>query len=198
MEWYENFNLEEIVTPVNAQVFNRLLKQSNYDDNKRQYLVNGFTEGFDLEFEGDREVRRFAPNLKITIGSKEEIWEKMMKEVKGGRYAGPFKEPPFKHFIQSPIGLVPKDGGKKTRLIFHLSYPRIGNSSVNKGIPRDACKVKYPDFDEAVQMCVRAGKDCHVGKSDVSMAFRNVPLKVKDFPLLVMKAEHPITKYITL
>ena len=47
-----------------------------------------------------------------------------MKEIAEKRMAGPFEDIPFEHFIQSPIGLVPKDGGKKTRLIFHLSYPR--------------------------------------------------------------------------
>ena len=37
-----------------------------------------------------------------------------MKEVKEGRYAGPFKDNPYKYYIQSPIGLVPKDNGKNT------------------------------------------------------------------------------------
>ena len=47
-----------------------------------------------------------------------------MKEVKLGRYAGPFPTIPYEEdFIQSPIGLVPKDQGCDTRLIFHLSYP---------------------------------------------------------------------------
>ena len=63
-----------------------------------------------------------------------------MKEVSLGRYAGPYDEPPFEHFAQSPIGLVPKDKGKKTRLIFHLSYPRNGDS-VNSGIPKESCTV---------------------------------------------------------
>ena len=47
------------------------------------------------------------------------------------------KKPPFEHFIQSPISLVPKDNGAKTRLIFHLSHPRSGKyRSVNAGIPQ--------------------------------------------------------------
>ena len=35
-----------------------------------------------------------------------------MKEVEAKHYAGPFKTIPFENFIQSPIGLVPKDNGK--------------------------------------------------------------------------------------
>ena len=45
-----------------------------------------------------------APNLKLTVGNETILWNKVMKEVKAKRYAGPFTE----DFIQSPIGLVPK------------------------------------------------------------------------------------------
>ena len=110
-----------------------------------------------------------------------------------GRFAGPFSDPPFDQFVQSPIGLVPKDKGLKTRLIFHLSYPKDGDS-VNSGIPYEKCTVAYPDFDEAVKLCLKEGRGCSVGKSDMSSAFRHVPMAKDQWWLLVMKAEHPITK----
>ena len=50
--------------------------------------------------------KRKAPTLQLRIGSKTELWNKIMTEVKDKRYAGPFKKPPFKYFIQSPVGLV--------------------------------------------------------------------------------------------
>ena len=116
-----------------------------------------------------------------------------MKEVNLGRYAGPFEEPPYEHFVQSPIGLVPKDKGKKTRLIFLLSYPKEGDS-VNAGIPKEKCTVKYPDFEETVKLCLREGVGCSIAKSDMSSAFRHVPLKKDTWHLLIMKAEHPVSK----
>ena len=177
VEWFENFDLERICTPVDAEKFRNLLIQAEYDVEKINYLYQGFSKGFSLKYEGLQKVRKFAPNLKLRVGNKFEIWSKMMKEVKEKRFAGPFKDPPFEHFIQPPIGLVPKDGGRKTRLIFHLSYPRNGNKeSVNANIPEDSCTVKYPDFAEAIKMCIRAGKNCRIRKSDISMAFRNVPM----------------------
>ena len=101
---------------------------------------------------------------------------------------------PFEYFIQSPIVLVPKDQGRKTRLIFHLSYPRCNDTSVNAGIPYEYCKVQYPDFTTAVKMCMQLDSDTiFVRKSDMSMAFRHVPLRVKDFELLILKASHSIT-----
>ena len=137
-------------------------------------------------------VRRYANNLKLTVGTHVELWNKVMKEVQLGRYAGPFEVPPYQYFVQSPIMLVPKDKGLKTRLIFHLSYPR-GGESVNSGIPKQYCAVKYPDFEEAVKMCIREGVNCSLAKSDMSSAFRHVLLRKDQWFLLVMKAVHPIT-----
>ena len=169
--------------------------EAGYDDSKTKYLVNGFKHGFELGYQGPKKVKRLAPNLKLTIGSLTEVWNKVMTEVKAYRYAGPFKKVPFRHFIQSPIGLVPKDKGKKTRLIFHLSYPKNG-MSVNSCIPDDLCSVKYPDFMDAVSMCMDAGALYYCAKSDMSMAFRNIPLNRKSWCFLVLKATHPVTKEI--
>ena len=192
--WYENYNVEDIVTPVDVVAFKNLLVETGYNPRKINFLYEGFTHGFSLEFEGNRNVSRCAPNLKLTIGSRVELWNKVMKEVAEKRYAGPFSEPPFEKFIQSPIGLVPKDKGTKTRLIFHLSYPKDGKSSVNAGIPKEKCTVQYPEFEEAVRLCSRWGT-CPVflGKSDMSMAFRHVPIRVDNFCLLILKAYHPTT-----
>ena len=38
-----------------------------------------------------------------------------------------------------------------------------------------------------------SGVSCHVRKSDMSMAFRQIPLREQDWPLLILKAKHPIT-----
>ena len=194
ISWFENYDLKNIETPVKVAEYKKLLIEANYDKQKTKYLVNGFKRGFSLRFQGDRKVQRDAPNLPFTIGNETILWNKVMAEVEAKRFAGPFKEPPFKHYIQSPIGLVPKDKGKKTRLIFHLSYPRDGlYDSVNKSIPNDYCTVKYPSFDKAVQLCIKAGKNCSIAKSDMSRAFRNVPLRKGDFMIMIMKAKHPKT-----
>ena len=192
----ENLDLDNIITPVNPVKLNELLTEANYDSKKREYLVNGFTHGFKLHYQRPlNECKRLAPNLKLRIGSKEELWNKVMTEVELGRYAGPFQQPPFEHFVQSPIGLVPKDKGLKTRLIFHLSYPKDGDS-VNSGIPHELCTVKYPDFDKVVKICLQEGEACFIGKSDMSSAFRHVPMSKDQWWLLVMKAEHPHTSKV--
>ena len=117
-------------------------------------LVKGFTEGFDLEYNGPMQRQDTAQNLPFHVGDEHVLWDKVMKEVQLNRYAGPFEEIPFNNFIQSPIGLVPK-AGNKTRLIFHLSFDFKEHRSVNFCTPKDKCKVKYHDLDHAVQRSLR-------------------------------------------
>ena len=183
--------METVKTPVNWKNFNKLLKLSNFDRKKRKFIIKGFRQGFKLQYTGDRNVKMTAPNLKLTVGSKTELWNKVMNEVKLGRFAGPYEKPPFDNFVQSPIGLVPKDGGRKTRLIFHLSYPRNSGKSVNSNTDPKFCTVKYKDFDDAIRMCIETGKGCYLGKSDFTAAFRNLGIHPSDWHLLVMKAENP-------
>ena len=122
-----------------------------------------------------------------------------MKEVKERRYAGPFKNPPCTNYVQSPLGLVPKAGGK-TRLIFHLSYdfgPGESEKSINALTPAELCTVKYRDLDHAILNCIdllRQANDQGIvvfTKTDCSNAFRLAPVLVAQRCLLIMVAVHP-------
>ena len=116
-----------------------------------------------------------------------------MKEVKLKRFAGPYERIPFNGgYIQSPIGLVPKDDGKDQRLIFHLLYPRKTGQSLNDNTPREFCSVQYPDFQRAIELCIRAGVNCNISKSDMTAAFRNLGIRKKDWRWLILKAKSPM------
>ena len=189
--YFENFNLTDVVTPVNAQVLGKLLNQVSYDVNKVKFLVKGFTKGFSISYKGPKDIQRYAPNLKIRIGDATILWNKVMREVRDKHLAGPYLNPPFKNFIQSPIGFIPKGkDGTQCRLIFHLSYPKDGDL-VNSFTPCDRCTVKYPDFSDAVRLCLKAGKSCKIAKSDMKVAFRNLGIKPKHFAWLLLKAKSP-------
>ena len=136
-------DLTNLVTLVDADKLEEILTAVNYDSERTQFLVDGFRNGFTIGYAGSRTVKLTAPNLKIRVGSEVELWNKMIKEVEAKRYAGPFAEIPFQdYYIQSPIGLVPKDNGKCTCLKFHLSYPRDGKSLVNYNTPKEMCTMK--------------------------------------------------------
>ena len=110
--YFENMDLDHVVSPVKVDEFERLLVEACYDDQKMKFLIDGFRNGFSIGYEGDQQVKRKAPNLKLEVGNKTELWNKVMKEVELGRYSGPYKkdELPFNSLMQSPIGLVPKAG----------------------------------------------------------------------------------------
>ena len=190
--YYHNFDYNQPVTPVKPLRLKEILEQSNYDQTETAFLVNGFTHGFSLGYQGDRNVRMTARNLPLRgLGDKKTLWNKVMKEVKAKRFAGPFTEIPFHNYIQSPIGLVPKDNGKDVRLIFYLSHPKGLGTSVNDGTPDEECSVTYPDFDDAVQLCILAGRGCMISRLDMKSVFRNLCVSKCDYWLLVMRCTNP-------
>ena len=86
---YKNLNLKDVIIPVDFVTFEKLLIEANYDRLKMHFLIDGFRYGFEIGYEGSRCVRQTAPNLKFRgVGSKLILWNKVMKEVKLGRYAG--------------------------------------------------------------------------------------------------------------
>ena len=195
-----NFDLENIITPVNPEVFERMLIETNYDESETRFVINGFKKGFDLHYEGPTKRCSESRNIPFTVGNRIELWNKLMKEVKNKRVAGPFNDVPFQHYIQSPIGLVPKAGGDQTRLIFHLSYQfEDGLGSVNAHTPPDLCSVKYNDLDHAVRSILLLTKNdrgdtevIYLSKGDLKSAFRVLPLSPTSWAWLIMKAQNPV------
>ncbi|XP_053556935.1 uncharacterized protein LOC128648362 [Bombina bombina] len=126
-----------------------------------------------------------ARNLKSAAEFPGVLAEKLRKEVKLGRMAGPFKEKPCADLIVSPLGVVPKKEKGKYRMIQHLSYPR-GNS-VNDAIDKLDSSVQYQSFDSAVRIVKRLGKGALMAKIDVESAFRLLPLNTVSFNLMGCK-----------
>ena len=152
LDFCYNYDLENIITTVNAELLVSKLKAAKYPEEKISFLQDGFVNGFDIGYRGPKNRQSTAENIPFTIGDETELWGKLMKEVKLKRVAGPFSKIPFENYIQSPIGLVPKAGGDQTRLIFHLSYDfkKDGLKSLNHFTPKELCSVTYRDIDHAV------------------------------------------------
>ena len=147
-----------------VELLTQMLQQSNYDPVKIEFLQQGFANGFDIGYQGPKIRQSNAKNIPLKVGNETELWNKIIKEVKLGRVAGPFDNPPFENYIQSPIGLVPKSGNLgKTRLIFHLSFEfnkdKEEGKSLNQCTPKEMCKVKYRDLDHAVVSCLSTHKE---------------------------------------
>ena len=83
-------------TPVKAQILNKYLE--GYPN--AQYLIDGFTEGFYLNFDGP-ESTLTSSNSISAINNPKAVDEKILKESKLGRLSGPFEHKPFNNFKYS-------------------------------------------------------------------------------------------------
>lgn len=193
-----NYDLTTVVTPINIQRYEKLLKESKYDEDKTKYLLDGLRNGFRMGFQGPRDIVRETPNMKFRTGTKVDLWNKIMKEVREKHTAGPYRgraNLPLTKYWQNPVGLLPKKGNPgETRMIVNLSY--TDEFSINHFTNKDECKVKYRDMDSAVDMIMKIHHKygrVYLSKCDGRAAFRQLPISPQDYQLLVMKAEDPDT-----
>ena len=151
------------MTPIKVDIYADYLMATKFLRNKAKFLIEGFKKGFDIGYRGSQKRRELSNNIPIKVGSHDDMWSKLMKEVKLGRHAGPFTDIPYQYYMQSLIGLVPK-AGNQTRLIFHLSFDfgkEDNRKSLNFHTPDEICSVKYKDLDYAIKTCLNL-----LGKGD--------------------------------
>ena len=67
---------------MNAQVLNKLLLESGYDTEEREFLVDGFTNGFDLGYRGPTGRQDVSDNIPLSVRNPTVLWNKVMEEVK--------------------------------------------------------------------------------------------------------------------
>ena len=95
-----------------------------YDPQLRDKLVKGFTEGFSINSSFTSQNEIFPPNHRSARENSQIVQMKLNKEKELGRIKGHFLNPPFKNFVCSPLGLVPKKEPNSFRVIHDLSYPK--------------------------------------------------------------------------
>ena len=144
-------------------------------------IISGFKFGFDIGFRGTI-TNTFPNNNKSAHVHKAGVTEAIRKEVSKGHTAGPFPTPPFPINHISPLGAAPKPDGS-IRLIMDLSQPK-GNS-INDFISKDEFPCHYTPFDEATRLVREAGPGCFMTKVDIKHAYRLLPVRPEDWPLLV-------------
>ena len=92
--------LHKPVTPVKVDRLNFLL--SGYETSLPLYLVNGFTFGFLVGFDGEC-CALHSPNLKSALDQPQIVRTKLRKDCEAGRICGPFIYPPFPNFVCSVL-----------------------------------------------------------------------------------------------
>ena len=67
-------------------------------------------------------------------------------------------------------------------MIVDLSFPSGG--SINDGIPREPCSLRYASVDKALQFIAKLGCNTDLLKIDLKSAYRMVPVHLGDCRLL--------------
>ena len=173
-----------IRTPVNPKALSKLL--SGYP--RRQHIIDGITNGFTLHFEGP-EAPLEANNSPSLLANISVAREKIKQELALGRIAGPFTHPPFNNFKTSPLALREKATPGKFRLLHNLSYP-YDNNSVNFNIPKHHTTVKYQTINHAISWIQHHSPQAYLAKSDISDAFRIIPVHPSQYHLLGFRLDN--------
>ena len=90
-------------TPIKVNKLTPLLDA--YDE--KDFVIDGFSQGFDLGYEGDQLSQRCNNNLSVNMNI-EAAMQKVQKEVELKRIPGPFEAPPLEHFKCSPLPMREK------------------------------------------------------------------------------------------
>lgn len=147
-------------------------------------LLDGMRDGVSIDFVGDRNKNRMCTNLRSATDDPKvaaKVSAAIAADVAALKKAGPFDTPPFPFFSCSPIGAVPKRNTDKIRVIHHLSFP-FGGDSINASTEHKGLELGR--FDDAADAVRRLGSGCYLIKLDVEAAYKQVPVRRDDWPLL--------------
>ena len=125
---------------------------------------------------------RLSSNHQSALQAATIVEQKLRHETSLGRVAGPFKEIPFTNFQNSPLGLLPKQDPGKLRLIHDLSFSK--GDSINFYTSKEFTTDQYESLDRVVELVRSCSPRCLIAKADIQDAFRLIPIRLQDYPLL--------------
>jgi len=95
------------------------------------------------------------------------VGDYLSAELALSRMVGPFPPRAVPYVYISRFGVIPKGQTGKWRLIFDLSYPK--GHSVNDGIPKALCSLKYITINEAIKSIIQYGKGALLAKIGIKV-----------------------------
>jgi hypothetical protein len=171
-----------VVTPFKPAAWHRHLA-GFHDHAWAHRLVYDLVHGVNIGFRGIRTRRHTTRNLIATAAEHAAVTADLAVEVSLHHIAGPYKTPPFRYYFCSPLKTVPKKGNAaKFRIIHHLSHPH--GCSINSDTADWPCPLD--GFDHAIRIVRKLGQGCYLAKVDVKAAYRCIPVRPADWPLLGM------------
>lgn len=157
-----------------------------------QYLINGLRCGFYTGFKNIPNNNFECKNLKSAIQYSNSVTELLQQEVDKGYLLGPFTDIPFPHYRINPIGIAISKYSKKKRLIVDMSAPHndLDNPSLNDLINKEDFSLSYVTIDDAIQLIKKCGKNSMLIKTDITDAFKIMPICLQLWPFHGVKWEN--------
>jgi hypothetical protein len=129
----------------------------------------------------------FIPdNHQSAVDHPDFILDYIRAETRAGRYTGPFSPDRLERLIgpfrTGPLGVVPKPGSAKLRLIQDHSYPRNNPSipSVNSDIDSSKFQCDWGTFNDCESLVANAPPGTQAAVFDVAAAHRRSPIAPED------------------
>ncbi|XP_061162686.1 uncharacterized protein LOC133171907 [Saccostrea echinata] len=179
-----------LTTPVNIKVLTHELFH-HPDKEFAKYLCDGFTYGFDTMISNaDADSETLECRNLLSARNQPEIVDKLVKtEVEKGFVVGPLESLPFPKYRVSPIGVAIGKYSGKPRLIMDLSSPHDNehHASVNSMIDKENCSLSYVKIDDAIRIIQTLGRGTTMCKTDISDAFKLVPVLPEQWHMFCFK-----------
>ena len=132
--------------------------------------------GFELDLR-ESEPLDFQTKLPTAVVHPSIVTSNLENEISLGRVAGQFDTTPFTNFEVSP-----KKNSDKFRTIFHVSFPKLGTTSINSSIWKEDFSLLFVTIDNAIERIKHFGQGCFLAKTDID-AFRLIPVHPDDYEL---------------
>jgi len=143
-----------------------------------QLVLHRICQGFRMGFTKlPQSLKSARKNLNGALQLPAVVSDYLSTELALGRMVGPFPPWTVPCVHISLFGVIPKGRTGKWRLIVDLSH--LKGHSVNDGIPKALCSLKYITIDEAIKSIIQYGKGA-LAKINIKSAFHLIPVHHED------------------
>ena len=171
-------SLPNYTSPViNVQALDEELKSHPERDFVND-LITGCSSGFFPGINNPPSETFECRNLLSARKDPETTSQLLQSELNKGFLIGPFNHPPFPKFRVNPIGLAERKFSHKKRLIVDMSAPHdnADTPSLNSLINKEEFSLSYVKIDDAIAIIKQLGANSWLCKTDMTDAFKQLPL----------------------
>ena len=120
---------------------------------------------------------------------KDIVAELIQSELNKGFISGPDEKLPFSIYRVNPLGIAESKYSGKKRLILDLSAPHndVNHASLNDLIQKEEFSLNYVTTDHAIALINKHGTGSWLCKTDISDAFKLLPIQPSLWPFHAVK-----------